>query len=72
MTTTSWTSSICTFECVVCSARGGERDRLIAQTHREGRSQEAIGVELDVPRQTVSNVLEPISQIGQVSRMANS
>ena len=38
-----------------------KRDRLIVAVHREGRTQEAIGAELGVPKQTVSDVISRLS-----------
>jgi hypothetical protein len=44
----------------------------MGQMHREGRSQEAIGAELDVPRQTVTDVISRIAGNRQVSRTGNT
>jgi replicative DNA helicase len=38
-----------------------KRDRLIWGMHREGRSQEAIGAELEVPQRTVADVISRVS-----------
>ena len=39
-----------------------ERDRRIAALHREGQTQAEIGEELDVPRETVRNVIDRIGR----------
>jgi hypothetical protein len=47
-----------------------KRDRLIWAMHRENRTQEAIGAELDVPQRTVANVIERLSQNRDAAKTA--
>jgi hypothetical protein len=49
-----------------------KRDRVIAQMRREGRGQEAIGAELDVPLSTVDDVIARISGKRQLSKTGNN
>jgi hypothetical protein len=46
-----------------------KRDRLIWSMHQEGRTQEAIGADLDVPQQTVSRVIDGLTRERKTAEM---